>query len=232
MTRGLTPALEQHRNELRDLDPWEWLVEFEVPTDPPTRYRLVDNVVPVTFGVDSTGAPLTFSPAPIRVAAVRSNAGGDLPQIEISVANVDMQVGLEVEQYDGLIGQPVKLMLVNLADISNPQSRIEESGEIQGASVTADAVTFLVSSQNLARWKFPKFRVSSRSCRHAYGSQDCGYVLLDSPGETVGAGFSTCRKSLEQCEERGADELARAVDVNHPRRFGGFPGTPRASRGF
>ncbi len=232
MTRGLTPGLEAHRNELRDLDPWKWLVEFQVPTDPPTRYRLVDNVLPVNFGVTSAGVPLTFSPAPIRVAAVRSNAGGDLPQIEITVANVDMQVGLEVEQYDGLIGQPVKLMLVNLADISNPQSRIEESGEIQGATVTADAVTFLVSSQNLARWKFPKFRVSSRSCRHAYGGVDCGYVLVTSPGETVGTGFSTCRKSLEQCEERGDDEDARGVTRAHPKRFGGFPGVPRIGRGF
>ena len=229
MTRSSTPTLEQAKGRLRDMLPWIWLVEVEVPTSPPTRYRFASNLEPVNFGVNSDGDPLTYSPFPIHVGEVRQTAEGDIPTIDVTVYNAERVVGFAVDEYDGLIGQPVKIILVSVSDLSNPASRIEERAEIQGVTVSAEAVTFTLSAYSLYRAQLPAFRHVSRSCRWQYGSAPCGYQLVAGATESVGGGFSTCPKTVEACEERGADELARGATVLHPQRFGGFPGIPRQS---
>lgn len=232
MSRDLTGTLERSRNELRDDSAWVWLFEFEIPTSPATRLRLAANPDPIQFGVDATGAPLTYSPFPIKVGTMRETSEGDIPSIDITIGNPERILSAYIEQYDGMIGQPVKVILVNVADLGNPRSRLEDRGEIQICTVGGDSVKVRVSTYSLYTRKCPPYRYVARGCRHQYGDANCGYQIPAVPGGTVGTGFATCGKTLEACEERGADELARGVTVLHPKRYGGWRGIPRQSGGI
>mgnify|MGYP000887085035 CR=1 FL=1 len=149
MSRELTPALEIQRNELRAAHPWAWLFEFEIPTTPPTRLRLTPNPESIAFGTDSAGTPLVYSPYPIRIGQLRETTGGDIPSVDITVGNPERMLSAYVEQYDGLIGQPVRAILVNLADLGNPESKLEDRGEIQLCTVGGSSVTVRVSTFSL-----------------------------------------------------------------------------------
>lgn len=228
--RTLPIGLVAHTQRLRDPDPNVWLVEVEVPTDPPTRFRLARNPEPVTFGVDSTGAGLVYSPYPIRIGEFQETVEGDIPTLSLEIGNPTRELSAAVDLYDGLVGAPVVIRLVNLGDLS-AGALFEERAEIRRVRVTAQACTFVLAAYSLYRVKFPAWRHLAYSCRWQFGGVECGYLIPSSPGETVGTGFSTCGKTFAACGVRGADELARSVTVNHPKRFGAFPGLPRTLGG-
>jgi hypothetical protein len=72
---------------------------------------------------------------------------------------------------------------------------------------------------------FPSRRVLTACSVVQFGSASCGYVIPDTPGESIGTGFSTCGRLLDNCRERGDDEVARGLERLHPKRFDGLPGT-------
>jgi len=221
VTRQLTPTLTEEAGKLHAPSPWVWLLEVEIPTSPPTRYRFASNPEAIVF--DSQ----TYSPFPFRVGEVRQTADGDIPTIEVTIDNATLAIGHAIDEYDGLTGQPARLMLVNAADLANPLSRVEDLGEIQSASVSARSVQIQIAAYSLYRLIIPAHRYVSRGCRWLFGSAECGYAIPTSATNAVGGGFNFCRKSLAQCRQRGEDEDARAVTVLHPKRFGGAPGIPR-----
>lgn len=221
MTRQLTASLTAEAGKLRTLNPWVALLEVEVPTSPATRYRLAANPEPIVFNGQ------TYSPFPFTIGEIRTTGEGDIPVIDVTVQNASLVIGHAIDEYDGLTGQPARVLFVNTADLLNPASVIAEDATIQNASVSADAVTFTLSAYSLYQLPIPAQRYVARGCRWVFGSAECGYVIPTGATNTVGGGFNLCRKSLAQCRERGADEAARSVTVLHPKRFGGFPGIPR-----
>lgn len=229
MSRSLPASFETARNELRASDPWIWLFEFEIPTTPPTRLRLAANPEAVTFGTDSDGNALTYSPFPIRIGTMRQTSEGDIPSVDITIGNPDRILSAYIETYDGMIGQPVKAILVNSGDLANPRSKLEDRGEIRLCTVGGNSVVVRVSTYSLYQRRFPPFRYVSRTCRHQFGDVNCGYAIPAGATNTTGGGYNVCSKSLAACEARGADELARNVEVLHPQRFGGWRGIPRQS---
>lgn len=224
----LTTLMQEHRNQLRQEWPWVWLYELEVPTDPVTRVRLTNMPQPVTFGVDSAGAPITYAPFPIVHGGIKKTASGDIPTMGVSIANVTREIGLLFDRHDGLDGAPAVIRLVNMADLDNPKAQLEERAEVRGCSVKARIVTVTLSAYSLYRAKVPSQRYVSSVCRYAkFGDEQCGYRIPASPGETVGTGFSTCSRRRTDCEERGEDEAARGLPQVHPKRWGAFPGMRR-----
>jgi phage-related protein len=232
MTRTLQPEMTRRMSLLLDKSAWLWLMEFEIPTDPATRYRLAANTSTVYFGTDSSGEPIPYYPFPIAHTGIIATANGDLPVIEVTAANPDRILSNAIDTYDGLIGQRAKVLLVNSTDLSNPESKVEWDAEVMACSCSSRAVTVRLSSFSLIERKIPPHRISSRSCEFQFGGELCRYAIPTSPGETVGPGFSTCPKSLVACDERGDDEEARGVTRLHPASFGGYVGVPRQSRGY
>ena len=102
---------------------------------------------------------------------------------------------------------------------------MSQQGEVVSAAVKSEAIVLQVSAFNLYQLQFPPFIHSRRRCRWIFGSAECGYNT-----EVAGAGFSTCNKTLENCEERGDDEVAQGFARAHPARFGAFTGIPRAGQ--
>lgn len=215
--KDLTQLMELHRSQLASEWPFYWLFDIEVPTDPPTRYRLTNNTRTVTFGTNSLGAPLTYSPFPIAHGGIEQTGEGSLPTIEVSVANVSREISQVLATYGGLVGQPVVVRLVQASELANAQAEIREDAEIRGVRVKNDFVTFTLSAGNMIERKLPPFRIIGTHCRSLYGGPACGYDL------TTGT-LTTCAKTYEACEAHGADELAEGNPILHPERFNAFPG--------
>lgn len=230
--KSLSPALEQHRNMLRDGEPWIWLFEVEIPSSPKTRLRLARYTDPVSFGVDSTGAAIVYSPFGIAIGERRETVDGDIPTLAVEVANPSREIGLAIDQYDGLVGAPVVIRIVHASDLANFQSQIEERAEVRRARVTGDRCTFVLAAYALYRRPFPAWRYLAFNCRWQFGGPECGYAIPASPGGTVGTGFATCGRTFTACDERGDDEVARSLTRQHPKRFGGFPGMRRQAGGI
>lgn len=224
MARDLHGILKQHQNELRDEFPWIWLYELEVPTDPKTRYRITNYEKEVEFGTNTAGEALVYSPYPCTHGSIIQTRQGDLPTIRVTIANAGREIGYTVDEYGGMIGSRAVVRIVNLEALDEPTAQIRWDSEVKRVSVRPAAVTFELSSYNIHRSKFPRWRYMSQHCNFRFGGPACGYLIPAVPGDTVGTGFSSCSKQYSACEERGADELARSVDPRHPERYGGFRG--------
>jgi lambda family phage minor tail protein L len=227
MTQDLTYLTTQRARSLSDPYPWIWLYDIEVPTTPPTRYRLTNYDREVTFNVDSVGAALTYEPFPIAQSAVSQSAEGDLPQIQLQISNESLIVRAILEDHDGLVGQPIVIRLVHVLELGNPDAALRFDGQIVGCKATLDRVTWNVSALNLTQAVLPGQRYIRNHCRYRYGDERCGYDLNVS---ALASAHPTCEKTLSQCEERGDTEVANGFARQHPARFGGWPGIPRQGR--
>lgn len=217
------------RAQLTQLHPFVFLLEVVVPTTPPTIARLTNYDEVVSRGVGPTGIALNYQPIAIAIGDMQTTNKGDLSDVVINISNVRRDLMSFLETYDGLVGQEIKLMLVNVLALTDPSAQIVLAGRIATTTANDKVVTFRMAAPNLTRSLFPKNRYLAFHCGWRYGSAECGYVIPTSPTESVGGGFSTCGKTFEQCEERGEDEVARGVlnidgEADHPRRIGCYPG--------
>lgn len=225
MANNLTPLGEAHANQLEVEAPWIWLYELETKDDPPQRYRMTNFTESVEFGMNTSGEPFVYSPTPIVHGEVEEQADGSLPTITVTVGHAGPIVASTVDGADGFVGQPVRIMLVSSLDLSSATASITQNGEVVAATITAEGISFRISAFNLYQLQFPSFIYARRRCRWIFGSSECGYNV-----DGVGAGFSTCTKTLDACKERGDDEVSLGLRRAHPERFGGWPGIPRAGR--
>lgn len=215
----------EHLNQLEAEAPWIWLYELQTTDDPPKRYRMTNFTESVEFGMNSSGEPLTYSPTPIIHSDVEEGSDGSLPTITITVGHAGPIVASTVDSANGFVGQPIRIMLVSSLDLSASKAVIRQDGEVVAASITPRGIAFRISAFNLYQLQFPPYIFARRRCRWIFGSAECGYNT-----DAVGAGFSVCEKTLDACRARGDDEVSLGLPRQHPARFGGWPGIPRAGR--
>lgn len=215
----------EHLNQLEVEAPWIWLYELQTTDDPPKRYRMTNFTESVEFGMNSSGQPLTYSPTPIIHSDVEEGSDGSLPTITITVGHAGPIVASTVDSANGFVGQPIQIMLVSSLDLSASKAVIRQHGEVVAASITPRGIAFRISAFNLYQLQFPPYIFARRRCRWIFGSSECGYNT-----SAVGAGFSQCEKTLDACRARGDDEVSLGLVRQHPARFGGWPGIPRAGR--
>ena len=233
-----TPVVfESFRSALEGSSPWAWLVEVEVPTSPPTRYRLTSHTSELVFGSDSAGDPITYYPFPLSIEGFDQTKEGNLEEVTLKIANVTREIGATLDTYGGLTGQEVIIRLVNLATLLDSNAQIVHTTTVRSAAVGADVCSFTLSPYNLLSERVPKFRFLQDHCPVLFGGPHCGYAIPATTGETVGTGFSTCPKTRAACTLRGDDEVSSnpnssgggTIARQHPERFAGWPGIPRLS---
>ena len=199
-----------------------WLAEVEVPTSPLTRLRVTSDNEQVSFGESLTGRAVVYQPVPMRVGVITRTKEGNLPQMQIGVANVHWQLMPLLEEHAGLVGQPAVVRLVSLAELSNFEAQLRFDGEVVGVEVTPSQVVFSIGSYNLKQISFPKNRFVAEHCRFRFGGPECAYNLNHPL-----ASFTECPKTFVACGERGDDEEdVMGVTRQHPERFGGWRALP------
>jgi len=220
-------VIETAMQQLAATEPFVWLIEVGIPSDPATRFRITSYSQAITRGTDRDGNPIIYYPFPVAHGDLLDQARGNLNSISINVANVTLELMTYLEQYDGLSDQPVVLKLVHSQGLADPGAERRFDGRVSNVKVTDEGATFLVSATNVTKSKFPKQRLLAFDCVHAgvkFGGVQCGYNIPAVATNEVGGGFDFCAGSLEECEERGEDEVAHGLDRNHPLRYGGCPG--------
>jgi len=227
MTQPLTDLTLARSRQLSDEYPWVWLYDIEVPTTPPTRYRLTNYDRNFSFDATSSGVPLVYEPFPIVQGPVTQASDGDLPQIQLQVANESQIMRTILEDHDGLVGQPIVIRLVHILQQGDPSAALRFDGQIVACKATYDRVAWNVSALNLTQSSLPGRRYIRDHCRWRYGDANCGYDLNNS---TLSTAQPSCRKTLADCEAHGDSEVAAGLSRQHPARFGGWPGIPRQGR--
>jgi len=223
MARDLSDALRAQLGKRTTADPYAWLLEVRVPTSPATRYRLCDQKSPVEFGEDSSGSALVYYPAGFEVQEIEERSDGSLPDIRVTVGNASIELRQNLEDYQGFVDQPAVLRLVNLALVGSTADQVAWQGVVGEPEISTEGVAFAVSSINLSSRTFPGRRHVSRTCKHPkFGEGACPYPVDDS-----GAAYSSCPRSLEACQDRGADMVSLGYADLLPLRFGGELGIGR-----
>lgn len=229
MPRDVPTIYSLHAEQLRQELPFVWLFELEVPTDPPTRYRLTNYTEPITYGTATDGTPLVYTDAPFVHDGLPARADGSLPSFEVSVGYSDQIVRDTVHEHRGFTGQPTVIRLVSIDALDNPQHPAWRA--TVSRTVIGDEVLKLeLSTAPLTEVVFPGRRYVADSCEHRWLSAGCGYVAVDGATNTPGGGYDgavLCPRTFGACSERGLDEALRGVTVRHPLRYGGKRGLIR-----
>lgn len=198
--RQLVANLKTEKNKLATTSAWLTLIQVEINSS--TTLYLVANPASVTF--DSQ----VYSPFPCEIKPVGSDSRGGLPDVEVSVSNVNLVMSASLEAND-VRGKRVRLLGVNSANLADPTAIVfDEAYEIGDITVTEQAVTFRLGHIRLLEQRFPSRRYLRDNCQWVFKSTDCGY----------GGGLATCDKSLE-----GSNGCRAHANQT---RFGGFPGIP------
>lgn len=216
----------QSKNSLATTERFVWLYEITVPSDPPTIYRITSNPGAVTFGQTEDGDALTYSPFPVTHGTIDLDSSGDLPQTTITASNVSRELIATLENYNGLLGQPVRIILAHSLSLGTAGVAVaEEDFRVIGAQATDASVALTLGSVDLFAAPVPKTRMTRFHCRFVYRSGECGYAL---PTENANC-LLTCDKTLDGpngCNAHGASYTSAGFTPIHPDRFGGFPGIP------
>tara|TARA_Y100000310_G_scaffold336739_1_gene422112 strand:- start:20565 stop:21254 length:690 start_codon:yes stop_codon:yes gene_type:complete len=216
---GVDAFFMAEKNLLATGNQWIWLYEIEVPTEPITRYRFVRTQEQVTFRSN------VYYPFPITHTVMRDTESGDLPSITLTVSNVSREVLGTLESYQGLIGQPVRILLTNMGALLTDNAIIEHDFRILTMTATEEACAAQLGDISMYESYFPRQRMMRQFCRHQYRTAPCGYAVDEADANYL----ATCDKSLDGangCTIHGDSETAAGVAVVHPNRFGGFPGIP------
>lgn len=205
------------------LFPYVRLVEVTLPNYECVRLANFDTQVNFEFDTDGV-TPHIWHPFPIAFEDFSETKRGDLPQIQIGISNVTLELMARLDEAEGLADQTVRILLVNTTDLSSAEYRIQWQGDIAKCEVDQGTALFTLGRPRLNAASFPARRVLTQCSVTRFGNDECGYAVPDTPGESIGTGFSTCGRLLDNCRERGDDEVARGLERLHPRRYAGFPG--------
>lgn len=222
--RTLNDILTEHKNQLQSEFPLIWCYELETSDEPPQRFRYTNATERVNHGVNSAGAPIVYYPAPIVHGGIQESGEGDIPTLEVTVANISLEIAPRLDAAGGWVGNRAVVHLISSINPEETMGTIRIDLEVVGAAMTPLTSTFNLGAYNTFRSNFPPFLYTKRHCRWIFGGPECGYVL------GVGGAYTSCRNDLTDCRLKGDDEVARGLPRMHPRRFGGKPGIPPQGR--
>lgn len=158
----------------------------------------------------------TYQAFNFDIASIDESTDGQLPQVSITVSNVNRAVSQLLEPYGGGVGAQVVLTVVNVADLGGDPVQQFNWTVLQPVA-NDQIVTFTLGAPNPLLKPFPRGIYVKNRCGHTFNSpalqaalnidsMDCGYT----------GGLTTCDKTLN-----GANGCR--VHGNQG-RFGGFPG--------
>jgi phage-related protein len=170
----------------------------------------------------------TYYPYPINVGIQTRDSSGTLPEVEVTVSNVDAQIAGRLEAGD-IIDRRCRIRAVYSTDLGNPF--MAANYEVLGATLNLSVATFRLGVFGLLDTVFPAVRFFRGRCPYVYGGPECAYdTSLPNLSGAPGFDRTTCDHTFEGangCRAHGANEVACGVPELHPLRYGGYPSIPR-----
>lgn len=198
MTLSLSSAIITEKNKLASSGAWIILCEVTLPDT--TVLPICRNTIDTTFNGQ------LYVAFPFELDEISEDSKGEIPQVVVRVSNVTRIMGAYAEQYSGLVGCSIRIMLVHSDHLADVSPIVEHYFEVMSSSVDEKWLSLTLGISNPYRSRFPRNRLLKNFCRYKqFGGDRCQYV-----------GVATCNRTLSRCRE--------LLNSNH---FGGFPGVGR-----
>lgn len=213
-------------------DPYLWLFEVLDPDGGPivglddelAVLRVTPNPVPVQFGADDQGEPLTWDPYPVAFGALERDQSGSVAQIDLTASNANGLLMTMLEKNDYFRGYRVRMRLVHSNYLDDPSKSVLIDATVVDVAADWTRVTFSLSSYALADFSVPKTILQRSNCRWTYRQKGCDFI-----GDPGNAELGDCAKTLDACKLRGDWEADNGLEVRHPKVNGSFPSMPSGS---
>lgn len=198
---NLPLALRLAKNQLVGTAPWLLLLSVTLPDT--TVVRLVRNTDDVTYQGQ------VYTAFAFELSEVRSGGDGRIQGVNLRVANPGRALDPYLEQYAGLVGCPVTLVVAHADNLAADHAELTLAWDVIAAQPDGDWINFTLGAVNPLRRRFPLFQALPRSCQWPFKGAECAY-----------AGPETrCARTLDACRALG-----------NSARFGGRPGVTGAPR--
>lgn len=192
---NLPPTVLREVNTLDADSPWLILLDINISGEEPIR--LVNNNEDVTY---QGNVYIAFG---FTITMPTQSSKGEIPSVQLSVANSTRTLQTYVEQYSGGVGAAVTLTVVNAAHLSEDYAELTTTLTVIGCQCNAQWVVFTLGAANPLNKKFPPNQYIAAHCRFKFKGTYCGYD-----------GFETeCNKTIDRCRE-----------LQNASRFGGHLG--------
>ncbi len=198
---SLPLVLRVAKNQLNGDQPWLVLLDITLPDE--SHIRLVSNADDVVYGGH------IYTAFAFQLGELKSPGDGRITGISVQVANPERSLQPYLEDYDGLVGCPVKLSVVHAGNLAADHSELELDYEIIAPKPRGDWIDFALGAVNPLRRRYPLYQSMPRACGWVFKGAECAY-----------AGTATaCGRTLDACRALG-----------NSARFGGRPGMAGAPR--
>ena len=193
--KNLPPAILRAANRLDQDNPWLILLDIAIDGEP-TMY-LVNNTDDVVFD------GRTYVAFGFQVDMPKESSKGEIPSIQLAVANATRTLQTYVEKYEGGVGAAVTLRVVNAGLLAENYAELTTTLQVMACKCTAQWVTFTLGAINPLNKKFPPDQYIAMHCRFRFKGPHCGYTGTE----------TSCSRTLDNCQALG-----------NSARFGGHPG--------
>ena len=147
MPKSLGAGLILQKNRLDPQMPWLELYQLEVSVSPPHTEYLTNHPRRVVYEAKE------YIPYPIRHEEIREEAHGRLQKITVVVANVLREAQGFLEEHKGLRGKTIRLILVNLGDLT--LGEIRQTYKVESANADERFVTLVLGKTLSLASRFP-----------------------------------------------------------------------------
>ncbi len=219
MTRSYPSSWAAKKNAVSSTTGWIWLLELNV--DGVNALRIACNYdAVVTFN------GYTWYPYEVEIGEQRDDQDGRINEVDIHLCNVGL-LAMPYAELGQVFNNYAKLIIVHEDTLGDATAKMETRVVVDAISGDAEKCILTCSLETPLKAQFPAERFFRTRCRFLpeYGSATgrCGY------DKTLSGALATCDGSLDGangCRAHGANESTYGRPVNHPKRFGGFPGIP------
>lgn len=192
---NIPPALLRAANKMDQDNPWLILLKIEISGVDP--FYIVNNNEDVVFDGN------TYIAFGFTVIPPKENTKGEIPSIQLAIANATRTLQSYVEEYQGGVGGTVTMIIVNAGLLAENYAELTVTLQVLGCKSNAQWVTFTLGGVNPLNRKFPPDQYIAMHCRFRFKGPKCGYS-----GSAI-----DCNRTLDRCKE-----------LNNSSRFGGFIG--------
>lgn len=192
---NLPPAVLRQANSLDADSPWLILLDINISGE--DTIRLVNNNEDIVFDGN------TYIAFGFTITMPTQNSKGEIPNVQLSVANSTRTLQTYVEQYSGGVGASVTLTVVNAAHLEENYAELTTTLTVIGCQCNAQWVVFTLGAANPLNKKFPPNQYIAAHCRFKFKGEYCAYDGLE----------TECNKTIDRCRE-----------LQNSSRFGGHLG--------
>lgn len=218
MPTTVTGALVEEAMKLHTGASWVELWEIRTSTaDPTDAYLICAHPTAITFGGQ------TYEPFPIERSEETANLKGDIPELALTVSNIDRAIQTRIDAGE-ILGCIAVRRLINTSTIGTAANVVRIDYTVLSADCSDTAAVFRLGIANPVNRDFPGRRYQRNRCDHDYGGAACGY-------DTTRAGaIPDCDRTLlgaNGCILHGDDEETAGLPRAHAKNYGGEPSLMR-----